>query len=81
MKKVDKYIELIYKDVCGDDEEINITKQEMKNHLLQIIEELKLEGKSEEESIDIAISRFGNTNQIRNELKKIMESRKDPVKR
>ncbi|AVP54086.1 hypothetical protein K144313037_13550 [Clostridium tetani] len=81
MKKVDKYIDLIYKDISGDDEEINITKQEMKNHLLQIIEELKLEGKSEEESIDIAISRFGNTNQIRNELKKIYEIEKRPCKK
>lgn len=81
MKKIDEYINLIYKDICGDDEEINITKQEMKNHLLQTVDELKLEGKSEEESVNIAISRFGNTNQIKNELKKIYGTEKRSCKK
>ncbi|BDR81253.1 hypothetical protein N072000002_14330 [Clostridium tetani] len=26
MKKVDEYIDLVYKDICGDDEGINIIK-------------------------------------------------------
>ncbi|NFD30842.1 hypothetical protein EXN57_09630 [Clostridium botulinum] len=71
MKRVDKYIDLVYKNVEGNKEEINIMKQEMKSHLVQSIIELQQEGKSEEESINIAISRFGEVNQIKDELREI----------
>ncbi|KEI91417.1 hypothetical protein FDB72_16540 [Clostridium botulinum] len=71
MKRVDKYIDLVYKTVEGNKEEINIMKQEMKSHLVQSIIELQQEGKSEEESINIAISRFGEVNQIKDELREI----------
>ncbi|MCS4474628.1 permease prefix domain 1-containing protein [Clostridium botulinum] len=71
MKRVDKYIDLIYKNVEGNKEEINIMKQEMKSHLVESINELKQEGKSEEESINIAINRFGEVNQIKDQLREI----------
>ena len=71
MERVDRYINSVYKNVEGDKEEINIMKQEMKSHLLQSIIELQQEGRSEEESINIAISRFGEVNQIKNELREI----------
>ncbi|MET7038982.1 permease prefix domain 1-containing protein [Clostridium botulinum] len=71
MKKVDKYIDLVYKNVEGNKEEIDIMKQEMKSHLIQSINEFKQEGKSEEESINIAINRFGEVNQIKDELREI----------
>lgn len=68
MEQIDRYVNLIYRHVDGDKEEIQILKGEMRNHLLQIVEELKLEGKSDEESISIAIKRFGEQTQIENEL-------------
>lgn len=68
MKQIDKYVNSVYKHVGGNKEEVESIKYEMKNHLLQLIEELKSEGKSEEESISIAINRFGEENQIENEL-------------
>lgn len=68
MKQIDKYVNSVYKHVGGNKEEIEALKYEMKNHLLELIEELKSEGKSEEESISIAINRFGEENQIENEL-------------
>ena len=68
MKQIDKYVNSVYKHVGGNKEEIESLKYEMKNHLLLLIEELKAEGKSEEESISIAINRFGEENQIENEL-------------
>ncbi|MBU3129939.1 permease prefix domain 1-containing protein [Clostridium tagluense] len=68
MEQIDKYVKSVYKHVGGNKEEIEALKYEMKNHLLQLIEELKSEGKSEEESISIAINRFGEENQIENEL-------------
>lgn len=68
MEQLDKYVNSVYKHVGGNKEEIESLKYEMKNHLLQLIEELKSEGKCEEESISIAINRFGEENQIENEL-------------
>ncbi|MGY0371992.1 permease prefix domain 1-containing protein [Clostridium sp. JNZ J1-5] len=68
MEQVNKYVNSVYRHVGGDEEEIKILKEEMKSHLLQMIEELKSEGKSEEESISIAIKRFGEETQIESEL-------------
>lgn len=68
MEQIDRYVNLVYRHVDGDKEEIEILKEEMRNHLLQIVEELKSEGKSDEESITIAIKRFGEQTQIENEL-------------
>lgn len=68
MEQVNKYVNLVYRHVGGDKEEIKILKEEMRSHLLQMIEELKAEGKSEDESISIAIKRFGEETQIESEL-------------
>ncbi|UZQ50022.1 permease prefix domain 1-containing protein [Clostridium kluyveri] len=68
MEQIDRYVNSVYRHVDGDKEEIEILKEEMRNHLLQIVEELKSEGKSDEESITIAIERFGEQTQIENEL-------------
>lgn len=68
MEQIDKYVNSLYRNVGGNKEEIEILKEEMKNHLLQFVEELKSEGKAEDESISIAIKRFGEETQIENEL-------------
>lgn len=68
MEQIDKYVNSVYKHVGGNKGEIETLKEEMRNHLLQIVEELKSEGKSEDESISIAIKRFGEETQIENEL-------------
>ncbi|AEB76019.1 permease prefix domain 1-containing protein [Clostridium botulinum] len=68
MGQIDSYVNSVYKNVGGNKEEINILKEEMRYHLIQLVEELKLEGKSEEESISIAIKRFGEETQIEDEL-------------
>ena len=59
MDKLDRYINSICSKLKGRSEEITIVRQEMKNHLLQSIEELRKQGKSQDESIDIAINKFG----------------------
>jgi ABC-type multidrug transport system fused ATPase/permease subunit len=62
MKKIDEYVSSIYADVSG--KEANEMKEEMRTHLIEAVEELKGEGKSEEEAIDIALKRFGDEKQI-----------------
>lgn len=76
MKKIDLYIDSLYKQMDEGAEEVQALKEEMKNHLLQTVDELKSEGKSEEESIEIAINRFGEGRQIEKELTKIFKIQK-----
>lgn len=76
MGKLDEYINLICKNLKGNDDEIAIMKQEMKNHLLQSVEEIKSQGNSQEESIKIAIDRFGEVDILKNQLKEIYNVQK-----
>ena len=64
MKRIDKYVNSIYKDVVGDKQEIEDLRQEMRSHLIEAVEELKANGKTEEEAIRIAIDNFGGKSQI-----------------
>lgn len=68
MSKIDNYINSVYSDFDGKQEEIEMLKKEMKDHLFQSVEDLEAEGKSEEESMDIAIKRFGEVKQLKKDL-------------
>ncbi|MDR3595176.1 permease prefix domain 1-containing protein [Clostridium sp.] len=73
MNRIEAYINSVYKNVQGNQDEVEDLKQEMRSHLLQTVDELKNEGKTEEESIKIAISRFGECGQVENELSKVFK--------
>lgn len=72
MKEIDEYIKHIYKHINVTNQEIANLKEEMKNHLLESVYELQAEGKSPQESIRIAIERFGESTQLNKELPKII---------
>jgi cytochrome c-type biogenesis protein CcmH/NrfF len=72
MKEIDKYLKSLYKRVNATDQEIEDLKTEMKNHLLDTVRELQAEGKSAQESVQIAIERFGDPNQLGRELPEIL---------
>jgi hypothetical protein len=76
MNKIDRYIDSIYNDMNESSEEIQELKEEMRGHLIQTISELKKDGISEEESINIAIDRFGDEFQIRGQLKQVLKFHK-----
>lgn len=78
MKQIDEFINLIYSDVSG--KEAEELKQEMRSHLLEAVSELKAEGKSEKEAIDIAISRFGDEKQITSGLFSLFETRNEAIR-
>lgn len=59
MKRINKFVDSIYKSVQGDKIEINEMKEEMKTHLIESVEELKAEGKTKDEAILLAINKFG----------------------
>ncbi|WP_160672935.1 permease prefix domain 1-containing protein [Clostridium sp. C8-1-8] len=72
MKEIDNYINSIYKNADDDFEEIEEIKNDMRQHLIETVEELKREGKGEAESIKIAIERFGEAPWIKAELSKVI---------
>lgn len=59
MKSIEEFVDSIYKGVGGKSEEIIGFKEEMKLHLIETVDELKKEGKTEDESLKIAYERFG----------------------
>jgi len=48
----------------------------MRSHLTQTVQELIADGKNEQESIELAISRFGGKNQIQDELAHVFSIQK-----
>lgn len=73
MYRVEKYINSIYNNVNESTIEVQELKQEMRSHLIETINELKKEGLSEDESINIAIDRFGDEYQIREQLSHVLK--------
>lgn len=77
MKRVDEYINSVYKNFKTNDIEINDLKLDMKNHLLESINDLKKQGYSDEKSIDIALERFGNKHQLEGQLTQVFNENKN----
>ncbi|MGP4109268.1 permease prefix domain 1-containing protein [Virgibacillus sp. L01] len=78
MKQIDEFVNSIYSGVSGK-EAIEL-KQEMRSHLIEAVEDLKSEGKSEKQAIDIAISRFGDEKQITRGLFSLFKTQNKIVK-
>lgn len=76
MEKIDKYINSIYRGMSNSSKEADDLKQDMKMHLMQTVKELQENGVTEEESIRIAIERFGEEFQIRSELSQVLRFQK-----
>jgi hypothetical protein len=71
--RIDKHINSIYRDAKNDSKEIQDLKEEMRLHLEQTVKELQENGMNEDDSIRIAIERFGGELQIRNELAQVLK--------
>ena len=79
MREIDNYIDSLYKNIDGISKENKEIKETMRTHLIESVEELKLEGFSEKESIKIALERFVEINEIRGELKTVVERGVKPL--
>ena len=66
IKRIDRYLNKVYKR--GNTKKIRDLKYEMKQHLLELVEELKSEGYSESEAIELALHRFGDKNSLKKDL-------------
>jgi hypothetical protein len=75
MTKIDSYLESVFRD-SDKSQETNDLKQEMRSHLEHSIKELQESGFTEEESVKVAIDRFGDEFQIRKELTQVLRFQK-----
>ena len=76
MVSIDEFVNSLYKGVNGSQKEIKDFKEEMKSHLIETVNELKHEGKTEEDSLKIAFERFGDSTVITNGLFKLFHKQK-----
>lgn len=76
MKQIETFVDSVYQDASGNSKEIQELKAEMKNHLLEAVHELKSEGKSEQEAIEIAIERFGGEKETRSVVGQLFKAQK-----
>lgn len=76
MKQIEAFVDDVYHGVGGNEKEIKELKAEMKNHLLEAVHELKLEGKTEQDAIDIAIERFGGEKEMRSIVGQLFKAQK-----
>jgi cytochrome c-type biogenesis protein CcmH/NrfF len=76
MKQIEVFVDSIYQNVGGNRKEIQELKAEMKSHLLEAVHELKSEGKSEQEAIELAIERFGGEKEMRSIVAQLFQAQK-----
>ncbi|MEY9870453.1 cytochrome c-type biogenesis protein CcmH/NrfF [Peribacillus sp. B2I2] len=76
MNQIEAFVDSVYYSVRGNEKEIQELKAEMKSHLLEAVQELKKEGKSEQEAIDIAIERFGGEDEMRSVVGQLFKAQK-----
>lgn len=73
MKKIDEYIESIYKNFDETEQDTKILIEETKSHLYEEVEELKKQGLGENEGIERAILNFGQENIVVEEMEDILK--------
>lgn len=60
MKRIDAFVDRVYRNVEGNPNEVQELKDEMKNHLYELVKEEMEQGKTENEAILCALERFGD---------------------
>jgi len=76
MKQIEAFVDSVYQSVGGNKKEIKELKAEMRSHLLEAVHDLKKEGKSEQEAVQLAINRFGGEQEMRYEISQLYHKQK-----
>lgn len=76
LKQIEAFVDSVYQNVGGNKKEVQELKAEMKSHLLEAVHELKAEGKTEQEAIEIAIQRFGGEQEMRSIIGQLFKAQK-----
>ncbi|EFM09484.1 hypothetical protein PaecuDRAFT_3531 [Paenibacillus curdlanolyticus YK9] len=70
MKAIDRYVRSLSKHVNLESEEMASFQDEIRSHLTESVNALRLEGYSEKESVAIALQRFGEESNLNAELRR-----------
>ncbi|MGI8384060.1 permease prefix domain 1-containing protein [Robertmurraya sp. P23] len=76
MKQIEAFVNSVYQNVGGNRNEIQELKAEMKSHLLEAVHELKSQGKSEQQAIELAIERFGGEQEMRSVVSQLFQAQR-----
>ncbi|WP_156423950.1 permease prefix domain 1-containing protein [Planococcus kocurii] len=76
-RKIDEYVDQVYRHAKGNTQEIQELKLEMKNHLLETVQELQADGITEDQAVQIAKERFGEVTELRNLINQMFERQKN----
>lgn len=76
MTKIEAFVDSVYQNVGGNKKEIQELKAEMTSHLMESVYELKLEGKTDQEAIELAIERFGGEKEMRSIVGQLFKAQK-----
>ncbi|WP_246096155.1 permease prefix domain 1-containing protein [Paenibacillus sinopodophylli] len=76
MKEIEAFVDSVYQNTGGNKKEIKELQAEMRSHLLEAVHELKNEGKSEQEAVQLAIERFGGEQEMRAEISQLYHKQK-----
>jgi len=76
MKQIEVFVDSVYQNANGNKKELIELRAEMKSHLLEAVHELKKEGKTEQEAVQLAIERFGGEHELRYEISQLYHKQK-----
>lgn len=76
MNRIENYIAKLSRHVSLEPKELEEFKHEIRSHLTDTVKALQQEGYSEEESMSIALKRFGEEEQLNTELRKLYRFQK-----
>lgn len=76
MQRVDEFVNSMYEGFDVNDHDVQEFKDEMKTHLLDTVQDLQTQGISEDESIKIAVERFGDKKQLNTGLLELFSYQK-----
>lgn len=72
MEVVKQYVGKIVEKLPVNEDERALMQEEMENHLLEHIDELRMVGYSEQQAIQLALQSFGEAHHIEKEMKKVL---------
>lgn len=70
MEVVKQYVGKIVSKLPVNDDERALIQEEMENHLLEHIDELRMVGYTEQQAVQLALQSFGEAHNIEKEMKK-----------
>jgi hypothetical protein len=76
MERIQSFLNKLNMDFNMSPKEVNETKEEIRNHLLEFVQEARQRGLSEEQAVSEALEQFGDEQQIKKEFNSSLPKQK-----